>query len=75
MSVLVRLCLAGNGVFWVWSEDTLVLGYVLGTFIEMRRSLVLMNLLQNMVASFPKGNLSCGVLRYLEGGSSPAERH
>lgn len=28
-----------------------------------------------MVTSFPKKNLSCGVLRYLEGESFPAERH
>lgn len=64
-----------RGFFWVWGENTLVLGYLLDMFIEMRRSLVPMNLLQNTVASFPKWNLSCGVLRYLQGGSSPGERH
>lgn len=28
-----------------------------------------------MVTSFPKKNLSCGVLRYLEGGSFPDKGH
>lgn len=51
-----------------------VLGYTLDMLTEMR-SLVLMNVLQKVVASFPKGNLSCEVLRVYEGGSSPGKRH
>lgn len=54
-------------VFWVWGENMLVLRYILVMFIEMRRSLVLMNLSQNAATSFPKGNRSCGVLKYSEG--------